>query len=71
MLDKIKRHLMLANKGYFEHMFFSMKIGLKCLWSFLTAFVHAINPAWFEYTTSKRIKRMNDLFQKTKTDIKE
>jgi hypothetical protein len=71
MLDRIKRHLILANKGYFEHMFFAMKIGLKCLWSFITAFVHAINPAWFEYTTSKRIKRMNDLFQKTKTDIKE
>jgi hypothetical protein len=48
-------------------MFFAMKIGLKCLWSFITAFVHAINPAWFEYTTSKRIKRMNDLFQKPKT----
>ena len=71
MINKIKRHLELANKGYFEHMFFAMKIGLKCLRSFVTAFVHAINPAWFEYTTSKRIKRMNDLFQKPKTDIKE
>jgi hypothetical protein len=49
-------------------MFFAMKIGLKCLWSFITAFVHAINPAWFEYTTSKRIKRMNDLFQKPKNE---
>ena len=67
MLNKIKRHLELANKGYFEHMFFAMQIGLKCLWSFITAFVHAINPAWFEYTTSKRIKRMNDLCQKPKT----
>ena len=62
MLNKIKKHLEIANKSYFEHMFFAMKIGLKCLWSFVTAFVHAINPAWFEYTTSKRIKRMNDLF---------
>jgi hypothetical protein len=52
-------------------MFFAMKIGLKCLWSFFTAFIHAINPAWFEYTTSRRIKRMNDLFQKPKNDIKE
>ena len=64
MLNKIKRHLDLANKGYFEHMFFAMKIGLKCLWSFVTAFVHAINPALFEYSTSRRIKRMNDLLQK-------
>ena len=71
MLNKIKRHLEIANKSYFEHMFFAMKIGLKCLWSFITAFVHAINPAWFEYTTSKRIKRMNDLFQKSKNDIKD
>jgi hypothetical protein len=68
MFNKIKRHLELANKGYFEHMFFAMKIGLKCLWSFFTAFIHAINPAWFEYTTSKRIKRMNDLFQKPQKD---
>jgi hypothetical protein len=71
MFNKIKGHLKLANKSYFEHMFFAMKIGLKCLWSFVTAFVHAINPAWFEYTTSRRIKRMNDLFQKPKNDIKE
>ena len=68
MFNKIKKHLELADKGYFEHMFFAMKIGLKCLWSFFTAFIHAINPAWFEYTTSKRIKRMNDLFQKPKTE---
>ena len=71
MLNKIKKHLEIANKSYFEHMFFAMKIGLKCLCSFVTAFVHAINPAWFEYTTSRRIKRMNDLFQKPKDDIKE
>jgi hypothetical protein len=71
MLNKIKKHLEIANKSYFEHMFFAMKIGLKCLWSFVTAFVHAINPAWFEYTTSRRIKRMNDLFQKPKNNIKE
>ncbi|MGI9083651.1 MAG: DUF6356 family protein [Candidatus Fonsibacter lacus] len=68
MFNKIKKHLELADKGYFEHMFFAMKIGLKCLWSFFTAFIHAINPAWFEYTTSKRIKRMNNLFQKPKTE---
>ena len=68
MFDKIKGHLKLANKSYFEHMLFAMKIGLKCLWSFVTAFVHAINPAWFEYTTSKRIKRMNDLFQKNNSN---
>jgi hypothetical protein len=73
MINKIKRHLEIANKGYFEHMFFAMKIGIKCLWSFVTAFVHAINPAWFEYSTSKRIKRMNDRFQKNRinTEIKE
>jgi hypothetical protein len=68
MINKIKRHLQLANKGYFEHMFFAMKIGLKCLWSFITAFVHAINPAWFEYTTSKRIQRMNNVFEKSRTN---
>jgi hypothetical protein len=68
MFKKIKKHLEVANKGYFEHMFFAMKIGLKCLWSFFTAFVHAINPAWFEYTTSKRIKKMNNLFQRQKID---
>ena len=68
MINKIKRHLELANKGYFEHMFFAMKIGLKCLWSFITAFVHSVNPAWFEYTTSKRIRRMNNAFEKSRTN---
>jgi len=71
MLNKIKRHLDLAKKGYFEHMFFAMKIGLKCLWSFITAFVHALNPAWFEYTTSRRIRRMNELFKKNRINIED
>jgi len=67
MFKRIKRHLELANKGYFEHMFFAMKIGCKSLYCFFTAFIHAVNPAFFEYSTSKRIKRMNDRFQKNST----
>ena len=63
MINKIKRHLELANKGYFEHMFFAMKIGLKCLWSFITAFVHAINPAWFEYTNKTTHRRHQVWFE--------
>jgi len=46
-------------------------LALNVYGHFITAFIHAINPAWFEYTTSRRIKRMNDLFQKPKNDIKE
>ena len=56
MINKIRRHLELANKGYFEHMFFAMKIGLKCLWSFVTAFVHAINQHGSSTVPAKELK---------------
>ena len=57
-MRKIKQHLETANMNYFQHMYFSLKIGLQLLLSILTIVVHSINPAWFEYSTSKRIEKL-------------
>tara|TARA_B100000941_G_C27958083_1_gene280153 strand:- start:45 stop:278 length:234 start_codon:yes stop_codon:yes gene_type:complete len=62
MIKKIKSHLKDADKTYFQHQKFALKISWRCLCSSFTAFVHAICPAFFEYTTSSAIKNMhNDL----------
>ena len=44
--------------NYFQHMYLGWKIGLELILSFITIIVHSINPAWFEYSTSKRIERL-------------
>jgi len=70
MLNKIKKHLEIANKSYFEHMFFAMKIGLKCLWSFVTAFVHAINPAGLNTQQVEELSEWMIYFKNQKTILK-
>ena len=57
MLSKIKSHLKDANKTYFEHQKFALKVSWKCLCSSFTALIHSICPALFEYTTSSKNKR--------------
>ena len=57
MLSKIKSHLKDADK-YFEHQKFALKVSWKCLCSSFTALIHSICPAFFEYTTSSKIKEM-------------
>ena len=62
MFDKVRQHLADANKSYFEHQKFAFKASFNCLKSALTAFVHGIYPAFFEYNTSSTIKKMyNDM----------
>ena len=62
MINKIKSHLKDADKTYFQHQKFALKISWRCLCSSITAFIHAICPAFFEYTTRSAIKNMhNDL----------
>lgn len=58
MFKKAKRHLNDANKSYFEHQKFAFKASLLCLKSSFTAFIHGIYPAFFEYDTSRTIKKM-------------
>ena len=63
MLSKIKSHLKDANKTYFEHQKFALKVSWKCLCSSFTALIHSICPALFEYTTSSKIKEMQHLIK--------
>ena len=54
----IKKHLKTVNMNYFQHMYIGWKIGLELIISFFTIIVRSINPAWFEYSTSKRIEKL-------------
>jgi len=58
MFKKVKRHLNDANKSYFEHQKFAFRASLACLKSSFTAFIHGIYPAFFEYDTRKKKKKM-------------
>ena len=60
MFSKIKSHLKDADKTYFEHQKFALKVSWKCLCSSFTALIHSICPALFEYTTSSKIKEMHE-----------
>jgi len=57
---KMKKHLKKVNMNYFQHMYLGWKIGQELILSFITIIVHSINPAWFEYSTSKRIKKLHN-----------
>ena len=45
MFSKIKSHLKDADKTYFEHQKFALKVSWKCLCSSFTALIHSIGPA--------------------------
>ena len=63
-MKKIKKHLKTVNMNYFQHMYLGWKIGLELILSFITIIVHSINPAWFEYSTSKRIEKLYNKIKK-------
>jgi len=63
-MKTIKKHLETANMNYFQHMYIGWKISLQLIISFLTIIIHSINPAWFEYSTSKRIEKLHNNIKK-------
>ncbi len=63
MIKKIQQHLKDANKGYFEHQRFAFKTSFNCMKSALTALIHGICPAFFEYNTSNKIRKMYNEMQ--------
>ena len=63
MFSKIKSHLKDADKTYFEHQKFALKVSWKCLCSSFTALIHSILPSLFEYTTSSIIKEIHEYLE--------
>lgn len=54
-MNYFTRHPHLNNMTYVSHMMFSFKISLYFLLRSVQASVHAINPNWFETTSSDTI----------------
>ena len=61
MLSKIKSHLKDADKSYFEHQKFALKVSWKCLCSSFTALIHSICPAFLNTQLVLKSKRCKDL----------
>ena len=64
MRNLFTKHPKSVNETYFEHMKCAMKFHCTLLKLSFAALIHAIFPFWFEYTTSKGVKKLNDFMQK-------
>lgn len=53
MLGKCHKHLESVREGYFEHMGFALRFGVRMIGGGLAAIIHGIVPALFEKTGSR------------------
>ena len=69
MKNIFKDHPNKVGETYFEHFFKAFSFGIKLLLISLRVFVHAIFPWCFEYSTSDRLKKLNDTLQDRKNSV--
>ena len=69
MKNIFKEHPNSVGETYFQHFFKSFGFGIKLIFIALRAFIHAIFPWWFQYSTSERISKLNDILQRRKNPI--
>jgi hypothetical protein len=53
-----RAHLDAVGETYLEHMRYAASVGLALIVAGLACLVHAFNPAWFETTASRTIRRL-------------
>ena len=69
MKNIFKDHPNAVGETYFQHFFKSCSFGIKLILIAVRAFVHAIFPWCFEYSTSDRISKLHDVLQSRKNSI--
>lgn len=71
MKNIFNEHPNAVGETYFKHFLKSFGFGIKLIFIALCAFVHALLPFWFKYSTSERIKNLNNILQsrKNSTDL--
>ncbi len=60
MFKQSKDHLHCVNETYFQHMVFAFKIAMTLILSSILVAVHALIPAMFPCSASKRILNLAD-----------
>ena len=69
MKNIFKDHPNAVGETYCQHFFKSCSVGIKLILIAARAFVHAIFPWCFEYITSDRISKLNNVLQSRKNSI--
>lgn len=60
MFKKSLDHLRSVNETYFQHMRFAVCIGTRLIGAGIAVIIHALFPAFFQYTASQTIFRLHD-----------
>ena len=63
MYNPFTKHPNSVDETYLEHMWCACKFFVKLQLLSVTALVHSVFPFLFEFTTSKRIKKLNNYMQ--------
>lgn len=59
VVKKCHDHLESAKEGYFEHLFFALGFAGKLFYASFAVFVHALIPAFFQFTGSSIITKLH------------
>jgi hypothetical protein len=69
MKNIFKNHPNAVGQTYFQHFLKSCSFGIQLIGIAIRAFIHAIFPWCFEYSTSDSISKLNDALQARKKAI--
>ena len=69
MKNIFKEHPNAVGETYFQHFLTSCSFGIKLILIAFQAFIHAIFPWCFEYSTSERIRKLNNILESRKNSI--
>jgi len=69
MHNPFTKHPNVAGETYFEHMWQAFTFFCTFLYLSLVVLVHAIFPFLFEFTTSDRVKKLNNYMQNRRGKI--
>lgn len=62
------KHPHKVGESYFKHFFKACGFGFKLLFISFRVFVHAVFPFLFEYSTSDKINKLNNMLQQRKKE---
>ena len=69
MRNIFTKHPHKVGESYFEHFIKASGVGLSLLFLVFRIFIHALFPFFFEYSTSNKIKKLNDELQERKNKL--
>jgi hypothetical protein len=69
MRNIFTKHPNKVGESYFQHFIKASGISISLFFLALRIFIHALFPFFFEYSTSNKIKKLNDELQERKNKL--